>query len=412
MNDEIPIGKLVPNNYNPRKRFDSAKMRELEGSIKNQGIVQAITVRPLDNGKFEVVAGMRRYTAAKNVGLNKIPAMIRRLSDEEAKLLSITENLERSDLTPIEEARAFAKYLNWNEQKAFEGIHQNDGFQVELVQLANHLPITDKTVRNRLSLLHIPESLQIRVEQETLPIKWAEVLVRLKDLWEIRIAGMNEEEIKEKISEIKVGIHQIMEEIATTIKKTKTGFTPSLSELRKRVSQYIEAEQMNLDQREKLIIKIKRELDEALEKVQVFYEKIETFPSDWEALTTDEKLEWIKLHIESQIKKLTDEKLEEISKKREILSIKHDRYLMNLSYVKDAALDSCPHCGAAIKTDFIERRINELQDEIEVLSEEENNAGGELKEWRSKKSNFEKIKREYNAKLNSFNASLKEVLDE
>jgi len=156
--DEILISKLVPNTYNPRKHFDDAKMKELEGSIKGQGLVQAITVRPLEGGKYEVVAGMRRYIASKSAGLKKIPALIRDLTDDEARLLSITENLERSDLTPIEEARAFQVYLGWNEQKSFEDGRQ-EGLRTLVDELAGKLPIASNTIYNRLSLLHLPESL-------------------------------------------------------------------------------------------------------------------------------------------------------------------------------------------------------------------------------------------------------------
>ncbi|GAG99098.1 unnamed protein product, partial [marine sediment metagenome] len=265
MNDEIPIGKLLANNYNPRKRFDSAKMKELEGSIESQGIVQAITVRPLENGKYEVVAGMRRFKAAKNVGLKKVPAMIRILDDEEARLLSITENLERADLTPIEEARSFADYLGWDEQHHFED-GQQKGILALVQGLAASIPMSEKTIYNRLNLLHLPESLQVRVEQETLQVKVAQVISRLKGLWEIRVKGLTNEEIDEKRDNIKNEIHELMLEISKTVKNE--------AETRKRVNDYIEAEQMNLEQREKLAGKLKEELDEAQNKLLEFYQEI------------------------------------------------------------------------------------------------------------------------------------------
>lgn len=402
MIEDIPISKLVPNTYNPRKHFDDAKMKELEGSIKGQGIVQAITVRPIDGGKYEVVAGKRRYMASKSAGLKKIPALILDLTDDEARLLSITENLERSDLTPIEEARAFQIYLGWDEQNHFED-GQLPGVTALVQSLASKLPISERTVFNRLSLLHLPESLQINVEQGTLKIKVAEVISRLKELWKIRTIGMEDDEINKKRNEIKASIQSVMEEVAKTVQDEGNA--------RERVNKYIEAEQMNLEKRDALASKQKQAFEKAEKKLIEFFDFIEALPSNWTEMDTDAKLEWVKPHIDSNIQQLSDEKLDEISITRESLSSQHDRYLINLTYVKELVLDICPHCGAGINISFLEQKIQEIQEELQVLSESESELGGELKEWRGRKKKIKKLGREYTTKGNTYRASIRVEAD-
>lgn len=397
MNDDIPIGKLVENDYNPRKHFDDAQMKELEKSIRNQGIVQAITIRPLEGGKYEIVAGTRRFIAAKNAGLKKIPAMILELSDEQAMLLSITENLERSELTPIEEARAFKAYLGWDGQKAFEGDRQ-EGLRQLVDKLSEQLPISDATIYHRLSLLHLPESLKIRVEQNTLKIKIAETIAGLRGLWKIKTTGMSDEEIDENRDTIRAEIHKVMEVIADTVEDE--------DEARKRVNQCIEAEQMNLNQRDALAGKQKEALDKAEKALIAFFDFIERFPENWGEINIKQRLDWVKLHIETNIRKLSDEELEEVSKKRALLGSQHDRYIMNLTYVKELTLDICPHCGAGISIEFLERRIGELQEEMNALSESEKGLGNELSTWRERKKSIEKLGRNYTTAKSTYDASM------
>ncbi len=208
MVENIPLKQLRENTYNPRKHFDDARMKELEKSIKSQGVIQAVTVRPLEelNEKeeeiYEVVAGTRRFKVCKKLGLKSIPAMILPLTDEEAKLLSITENLERANLTPMEEARAFADYLHWDEQAHFEGSRKPEGLSI-LKYLAESIPVSIDNIRNRLRFLHLPKSLQTSIDNGTLKIKVGEILSRLRQLWTVyEDSGVAEAELKPKINEI------------------------------------------------------------------------------------------------------------------------------------------------------------------------------------------------------------------
>lgn len=399
MIEEIPINLLVPNDYNPRKHFDDARMNELQKSIGNQGIVTAITVRPL-NGKYEVVAGMRRYLAAKAAGLKEIPAMVKTLTDKEAMILSITENLERADLTPVEEARAFQVCLGWDEQRAFRGVYQNDGFQVRLIELESNIPMHKDTIRNRLSLLHLPETLQIKIEHGQLTIKTAEALTRLKGLWEIKTENLTEEEIEQQGSAIKVEIQKVMETIAETV--------TTEAQARDRVNKYIDSEQKNLAQREEGVKKLKQTYQDAEENLLDYIKEAKEFPTDFNQMTLEEKADWYGKHLERNIKQLSDEDLDKLNKERAVKTAQHDRYLMNLSYVKELALDTCPHCGAGIHAHNLEKRISELSTEIKAINTQENEAGSELKEYRKRKSDLEKKLREYNSAEKVYKAAMKQ----
>lgn len=109
----VSVENIQPSNFNPRKKFVEAELHELSESIKAQGILQPVTLRPTsEQGKYEIVCGERRYRASLLAGLKEIPAVIRELSDAEATEIAITENLQRKDVTPIEEAHAYQQLID------------------------------------------------------------------------------------------------------------------------------------------------------------------------------------------------------------------------------------------------------------------------------------------------------------
>ena len=107
----VALADIQPSNYNPRKTFDEASLAELAESIRQQGVLQPIGVRPIDENRFEVVFGERRYRASLMAGLETVPAVIYEVSDEVAEEMAVTENLQRKDVTPIEEANAYQKLI-------------------------------------------------------------------------------------------------------------------------------------------------------------------------------------------------------------------------------------------------------------------------------------------------------------
>ena len=103
----VALANIQPSGFNPRKRFDETSLYELAESIKRQGVLQPITVRPVDGtDRYGIVFGERRYRASVIAGRDEIPAIVSELSDEEAEEMAITENLQRKDVTPVEEAAA------------------------------------------------------------------------------------------------------------------------------------------------------------------------------------------------------------------------------------------------------------------------------------------------------------------
>ncbi len=107
----LPIDRLRPGKFQPRTRMDEASLAELADSIREQGIMQPVLVRPVDGGRFEIIAGERRWRAAQRAGLRDVPALIKTVPDQEALALALVENIQREDLNPLEEAQGLARLI-------------------------------------------------------------------------------------------------------------------------------------------------------------------------------------------------------------------------------------------------------------------------------------------------------------
>ena len=108
----ISIHRIKPNEEQPRKNFDREKIHELAVSIQQHGVIQPIIVCPEKNGSYEIVAGERRWRAAREAGLEEIPCLVRKLNDEELALFAIVENMQREDLNPVEEAEGLDRMIH------------------------------------------------------------------------------------------------------------------------------------------------------------------------------------------------------------------------------------------------------------------------------------------------------------
>ncbi|REJ81533.1 MAG: ParB/RepB/Spo0J family partition protein [Acidobacteria bacterium] len=144
----LPIDALAPNPRQPRSRFDEAALTELADSIRAQGIIQPIVVRPADPGsaeRYQIVAGERRWRAARLAGLEQVPVVVRteELDDQATLLLALVENLQRSDLDPIEEAEAYREL--------------REGFGLSQEEIASRVGKSRSAVANQLRLLKLPE---------------------------------------------------------------------------------------------------------------------------------------------------------------------------------------------------------------------------------------------------------------
>lgn len=165
---EISITALSPNPQQPRRQFADAQLEELTASIRSQGILQPILVRPAaDSGGYEIIAGERRWRAAKAAGLGSVPVIIKEMSDQEVLVVALMENLQREDLTPMEEAA---------------GLQQlKDEFGLSQEDLATRLGKSRSAVANTLRLLTLPESARQDLADGTISPGHARALLMITD---------------------------------------------------------------------------------------------------------------------------------------------------------------------------------------------------------------------------------------
>jgi len=167
---EIALREISPNPHNPRKGFDGPKFDELTKSVREKGVIEPIIVRQIEGKKtpYEIVAGERRYKAAQTVGLETIPALIRELSDDEAFDFMIVENLQRQDLTELEEAESFKAYL---------GKHGAGG----AVELGDRTGIRPTYIRRRVAVLELPTRVLEAWRKGTIGYGHLEQLLRVRE---------------------------------------------------------------------------------------------------------------------------------------------------------------------------------------------------------------------------------------
>jgi ParB family chromosome partitioning protein len=172
---EIPVDQIDPNPYQTRSHVDQGQLAELAASITANGVVQPILVRPQASGRFQLIAGERRWRASQLAGKLTIPAILRQVSDEQAMEITIVENLQRADLNPMEQARAF-------ERLARE-------FHMTQEQMAVRTGKDRATVANFLRLLRLPASVQARVEAGDISFGHAKALLAFEHAEEMEKAA-------------------------------------------------------------------------------------------------------------------------------------------------------------------------------------------------------------------------------
>lgn len=165
--EQITIAAIIANQRQPRRKFDGEKLEELTESIRAQGVLQPILVRPVDGGRYEIVAGERRWRAAQAAGLHQIPAVIRELDDATGFELALVENIQRADLNPIEEAEGFQRLIN-------EFGHSQE-------QLGKLVHKSRSHIANLLRLLDLPQSVRVMVMEEQITMGHARALVTARD---------------------------------------------------------------------------------------------------------------------------------------------------------------------------------------------------------------------------------------
>lgn len=165
--EDIPLAQILPNRNQPRTFFSESALAEMAESIKRNGVLQPVVVRRTGDGMYELIAGERRVRAAKLAGLTAIPAVVRSSNDETSLALALIENIQRHDLNPMEEARAYSQLIR--------------EFGLTQEQVAHSVGKDRSSVANALRLVSLPQEIQSLIEVGTLSFGHAKVLCGLKD---------------------------------------------------------------------------------------------------------------------------------------------------------------------------------------------------------------------------------------
>jgi len=184
--NKISINNLTRNKFQPRKNFSKESLEELANSIKEQGVIQPIIVRPHESleGKYEIIAGERRWLASQNAGLHEVPVVVLNVDDVKSLEFSIIENVQRQDLGPIEEARGYQRLI--------------DDFNYNHEKLSKFIGKSRSYIANSLRLLSLQEEILLMVEQGNLSAGHARALIGLQ----------NSVELAKKIIQKKLSVRQ------------------------------------------------------------------------------------------------------------------------------------------------------------------------------------------------------------
>ena len=167
----LAIDRVRPGRYQPRTKMDAASLAELALSIKEQGVMQPILVRPVGGGRFEIVAGERRWRAAQQAGLREIPALVKNVPDQSALAVALIENIQREDLNPIEEAKGLARLIDefgLTHEAAAKAVGRSRSAVSNLLRLtALAPPVQEYVLAGSLEMGHARALLALPVEQQS-----------------------------------------------------------------------------------------------------------------------------------------------------------------------------------------------------------------------------------------------------
>jgi len=253
--NKVSIKDIVRNKFQPRKNFNKDNLEELTNSIKEQGIIQPIVVRPDKsiNGKYEIIAGERRWLASQNAGLHEVPVVILDVDDVKSLEFAIVENVQRQDLNSIEEARGYQRLV--------------DDFSYNQEKLSKFIGKSRSYIANSLRLLSLPEEILAMVENKSLSAGHARSLIGLNNAIDIakkivqkKLSVRQAEILARQFRDKKFKLVHKKDPNILDLQKTledKTGLNISINN-RKNNSGSIVFEYQNLEQLDKIIDTIKK----------------------------------------------------------------------------------------------------------------------------------------------------------
>ena len=252
--NKVAIKDLVRNKFQPRMNFNKDNLEELTKSIKEQGVIQPIIVRPdkSSEGKYEIIAGERRWLASQNAGLHEVPVVVLEVDDVKSLEFAIVENVQRQDLNPIEEAKGYQKLI--------------DEFNYNQDKVSNLIGKSRSYITNSLRLLSLPEDVLVMVQEGILSAGHARSLIGLqnssviaKKIVEKKLSVRQAESLTKQFRDKKFKLVNKKDANIINLQQTleeKTGLTVSISN-KKNNSGVITFEYKELDQLDKLIDVIK-----------------------------------------------------------------------------------------------------------------------------------------------------------
>ena len=163
----VRLTEVEPNKNQPRKRFDDTEIQTLADSIREHGLIQPITVRTIVDGRYQIVAGERRWRACKMAGVSEIPIIVRELSDEDTAKIALIENVQRADLNPIEEAAAYKQLI--------------EQYGVTQEAIAKMVGKSRSVIANSVRLLNLPEEVQDMLKNDEISVGHAKALAAIED---------------------------------------------------------------------------------------------------------------------------------------------------------------------------------------------------------------------------------------
>ncbi|MBN7576512.1 ParB/RepB/Spo0J family partition protein [Clostridium beijerinckii] len=250
----IPINKIKSDEDQPRKLFDSEKIAELAESIKAHGVIQPLILRELKNDKYIIVAGERRWRAAKMVGLKEVPAIIMELSDKDILEISLIENIQRQDLNPIEEALAYRKLLN--------------DFKITQEELSKRIGKSRVAIANTMRLMNLDERVQQYIIESIITEGHGRVLLSIND-------KQKQYEIAQQVIDEKLSVRELerlIKRINDDIEKEKNNenigeVNPYYKEIKNQLQNYFGTKVNILNKKNKGKIEIEYYSEEDLQRI-------------------------------------------------------------------------------------------------------------------------------------------------
>lgn len=210
---EIEIERILPGIAQPRKDFDEQALKELAQSIREKGVIQPIVVSRTGDGTFRIIAGERRWRAAKLAGLDRIPAIVKDVSPAEAVEIALIENIQREDLDPIETATAFERLLN--------------EFKLTQEELSRRVGKDRSTIANFLRILKLPEDIKNQIREGQITVGHAKAILSLENVDKQReLANLI---IKKSLSVRQT--EELVNKITSTVHKKSKEVLPEIAEL-------------------------------------------------------------------------------------------------------------------------------------------------------------------------------------